>query len=1123
MTNLNLPYDKPTREIYLLENTPIQGRKTELRQLLKLLNLAKTGQPKAALITGDSGIGKSALLNAFVQVVQEGVYCRVLDLGVMTYQTPEALYVALVEKLQADAHTLLDEALSAVNEITTRELDLRWERHDLTRAISLVKLQETIPAGALSKDATQKDQLVKAIRSQVPTVKKLKLSTNESIEKLVDLILNPWVTTANALLNPSNPSLVEAMRLADALRSGKPLSDIAFLPKQPSGEVRPLARASQPETLRESASQPVTVNSPLTSATERPAKTPYRPEVIVSEGRFVDGIVSAPRPMRKKLTDEPSTADSDLSRSPDHIMAPHDGVQGESPTAGLLASTVSKDAAALQSRIIESTRKPVKDPLIQHLMVLFDFINHAIDKLDTGVLIMMDEWDRILAAPAQSALKTFMTEWLYQMTERSNYHYMIVTTARTEGESYTLGGSIYNHFRTKLLLDPLDEAACNKLAKLQLTQLAKPVTVDESVLSHLYRLSRGNPFWHLKAVNYMAERVESNHTLHVDTDFYGKLGIDAVEHIPELSFTRLRLAFLNDEAALSKVIASLIQHFGEAPFSANRAIREISTSQNFTDAYVFEVLRALFRHDFLREADAPGAHLVKVSHTGPDGIEEALDDILPGSRPTGQGTAYKPKAESTRDPHYAIQSRITLQFLQAKTRTVQTDISTDDKLMYLKKIIPLSIQSGDLDREKTMEVLALSDVLGNPELITFLETTFLEALNSDKPAVRVTALNNIAVIDSGKARESLLGALRDESSMVREYAARNLSTIAQKCNDSRFMAQIADQIIDCLDDESEAVRTQIYHTLSATRWNSDLTSVFIKGMTDACESVRLIAIRNLAQVQPESSDAMRCLLDSLSDPLVEIRRFACIGLHRYISEDAGNVRINAIVKCLQRDPDKGMRVLAAESLSTMDSAKAFEALVNALRKENAEDVKVSIVRALGKRRGWQTEAILLEALNGADLEAMPVFVWAALRSLGQVGGTARSLSLLSDIASRVTNPILLSAVDIARRKIQEHMRELQMMERQLGEATPMTIAIPSEYEEEVDVPEDDRAHEEHPHSEPMPVSLADNSHERSNREESVSVMRNILGAVTTLKPVSEDAPPPSYKPRSPIDLPFLRK
>jgi HEAT repeat protein/Cdc6-like AAA superfamily ATPase len=989
LTNSNSLYDAPSREIYLLENVTIQGRKTELRQLLKLLNLAKTGQPKAALVTGDAGIGKTALLETFMGLVQEGVYCRVLNLGKMTYASPEEVYVTLIEKLQDEANSILDDALVAVNEIT-QELDLRWERQDLVRAIALVKLQESI-AG---KEAVSQEQLVKAIRSQVPAIKKLKLSVNESIQKLVDLIVNPWVMVATSLLNPMSPPLQEALRLAEVLRE----KQFSLAPGQTYSSL--LNESQAPSPLRYD--HPVATKQPL---------------VPLDAMELSEGVISAPRAVKPRS----ATIENELDVIVDETVRPLE-VSDFMPPAVIPQKQHSGNPAGVSGNYsparIEAPAKSIKDPLIKHLMTLFNFINATLENIDSGLLLVVDEWDRIQDKPRQIELKEFFTELIFHITEQKNYHFMVVMAARTEGESYTLGGALYNHFRTKLLLDALNESACRKLIRAPLKEMG--VDLDEEVNQQIMRLSRGNPFWHLKILSYMKERIEGNRIKHVDLDFFEKLGLDDISSLFQLSFTRLKLTFLNDEQSLHKVIASLIKQFGEESFSANQAIKEISASQGFTDGYVFEVLRALFRHDVIRQVPPKPASLAKSTSSG-------------------------------KDPHYAIQSRFILSFMTEQTKAIETDISTDEKLMYLKKVIPLSVKSGDLDREKTMEVIALGDSTDNPDIVTFLEDVFLEFMHDEKAVVRVTALNNMALIDSQKARESLFKAMQDENSMVREYAAHNLALISQKHPDSNLASQIVDVMIQAIDDDSEAVRSQVYKTLSSYRWHRDLLSVFVKGMSDACDDVRLTSIKNLADMETKSPYGFSSLMDALNDAVPEIRRYACIGLQRYPGPEA----IDMMVKILQSDQDSSLRALAADSLSRMEDAKAFAALVRALRYEASEDVKLAVVRALGKRRGWQTEAILLESLQNADWENMPVFVWACVRSIGQVGGSERARDLLQELRPKIINPIILSAIEHALRRLNERLQELRQMERQLEEATPLTVATPSEYDEEVVLPEEE--------------------------------------------------------------------
>lgn len=1025
--------DSLTREVYLLENVAIQGRKTELRQLLKLLNLAKTGQPKAALISGDEGIGKTALLKAFVKLVRDGVYCRVIDLGQMRFNSPEKLYIAIINTLRQEADQILDEALLAVNELT-HELDLHWERSDLIRAVSLVKLQESIGG----KEAVNQEQLLKAIRSQVPAIKRLKLSVNDKVEKLVDLLMNPWVTVATSLHHPTLEAIQDAIRICERLEAGETSEDIYG----PSVTVEQVLQ-SQPQnaaplnnkTSSLTGSSPANISSAIdTRAKEKNQASinralddiPFEPELF-----SVEGIVSAPRPVARK--ESASIEDSENSSyeggnsdesphqqasiTPEVVSTPQTQLRKNDDSS---PSPSSSSLSALQYSLSNPTPKQSFHKLIKPLIDVFDYINKTINTVDTGLLIVLDEWDRLCLLDAsmeeRNAVKDFYIEWLTQLTERKNSHLMLAMTVRTSGESYSLGGTIYNQFRTKLLLDPLNESTCRKWNK----SVFKNVSIDDSVQEKIYLLSEGSPYWQLKIYNHMLERVQSNQITVVDEAFFEKLGIDCAASILELSFTRLKLMFLNNEEVFLKAIAALINHFGEKPFTATQAILELSTSQNFKESFVFEVLRTLFWHDFLRQEESSNGK------------------------------------SSSKDPHYYITSRQDLSFLKSKTEAVETEISTSEKLVYLKRIIPLSIKSGDLNREKTMEILTLGEAMDHPEIVTFLEELFLEALQDERSVVRVTALNNIALIDSPRARNALFSSMQDSEEMVREYAANNLEALcdrelARKNGSPALAEQIIDVMIECLDDDSDQVRSRIYAVLSKCHSHRDLSTVFIKGLTDSSPVVRLISTRTLAEIPVESAQVFSALLSAVTDSNPDIRRYACLGLQKYPISEA----IEAIMRLLKSDENSSIRALSADCLSRMEDSRAFPALVSALRnEENIEDVKLAVVRALGKRHDPRTEAVLIEALMQADSDAMPVFVWASVRSLGQVGGSPRSVELLRELRNRAENPIIVSAIDMAQHKIKDRLMELDERKQQMAQE-PSVMVMLSAIQEDVPTLEED--------------------------------------------------------------------
>ena len=112
-------------EIYLLENVRLQGRKTELRQLLKILNLSKNGQAKAVLVTGDAGIGKSALLGAFAAHARGrgdhvvALECNTIEptpAGFLRSQLGQTVQLRYTPRLSFQADLSFDEA-ARINDI----------------------------------------------------------------------------------------------------------------------------------------------------------------------------------------------------------------------------------------------------------------------------------------------------------------------------------------------------------------------------------------------------------------------------------------------------------------------------------------------------------------------------------------------------------------------------------------------------------------------------------------------------------------------------------------------------------------------------------------------------------------------------------------------------------------------------------------------------------------------------------------------------------------------------------------------------------------------------------------------------------------------------------------------
>ncbi|MEM0951380.1 MAG: HEAT repeat domain-containing protein [Cyanobacteria bacterium P01_H01_bin.74] len=866
----------------IISPAALQGRDSELRQLVKLLNQAKAGQAKSVLLTGDAGMGKTALIQAFEDSVKQRQQSRVVSVVADHWEKPEHIFSEIMGQVLQEADLLLDDAMASITSITTA-LNIQWTKADLIRAVSLIQLHDAL---GTPHQVNGHKQLIKSIRSQLPFTKKLNFSINDTIKKLVDLIVHPWVIVAAGLLSQGNTEVNQAV---DAYKYYK-------------------SQNQEPENAQ---------------------SEKYDPDYSLSK-KSSETLPALSQVLDKASQDE-SVGNVDYSSS--------------------LGLNESVSGSVLQ----------------HHLVAVVRYICLNIHHLDSALLIIIDEWDRIMDKPQAAVLKKFMADWLTLLSAHKDDHFMLVLCARTDGESYTLAGDLYQHFRTKLLLNQLTPKDCKYILKAALYD--HQVMVTAPVHQAIYTLSRGNPFWHKKIASCIQERLSSQPLSTIDLPFFEKLGIDTVEGLLEVIFTRLKLHFITTENQLYKVIAVLIKQFHSTAFQTLQAIQEISVAQHVAESYVFEVLRVLYRYDFLVQ-HAPG------------------------------------KAGTAGDPLYGFQSRFVVEFLNKKTRFIQTDISTDEKLIYLKKIIPLSVKSGELDREKTMEVLSLGKAMGNEEIADYLTQIFIDAFSETKPIVRVNAINNLALIDSKRSRETLYAATSDSSSMVREYAVKNLSGLADKTKEPDDIHKIIQCLLSVSNDDSESVRNEVFNTLFKFRFSHDLTQVFIKGMTDNSHAVRLSSLQSLAESDNQSGFLMNTLLDAALDKHPDIRRYACIGLQRFSTPEA----VDCLLNLMKTDPEPGIRSLSADILSGMNNETAFMAMVAMLKHDESEDVKISIVRTLGKKESRQNEAILQEVFQTISHEAMPALSWMLIRSLSYIASTQKTWDLLNALQPTLSNSIVKGSI-----------------------------------------------------------------------------------------------------------------
>lgn len=851
----------PQTEADLLEQVPLLGRKSELRQFLKALTLCRSGQGKAIYLTGNEGIGKTALLETFLQLAVDHYQCRALSFTLPPQASPHLFFVQLLEEIMGLANQILQKALNQSNAIL-KTLDLHWNKNDLIQIVALTRLQESM--GSTNQFALE--QLSNAIFQSIPMFKRMNPAIRTQVDALSQVLFDPWVTLGVSLVNPMNPHVQNAKAMA----------------RQILGED----------------------STPLLS-------TSAYPMPLLSGGK----------------TDSGPLAET-----------------GAHPTEPLHES----EEGALETGV----DLPAATTLQTALKDLLTFINSGLKGHNAALIIAVDQWETLMDSPeaTRRELQDMLRDVLSQTVDQRDSRLMVILSSRSEAESYALGSSLFNTLKVKYLVSPLAVAAQQRFINDRMK--ATGIECEPVVVQGLLALCQGNPAWLELFTAMIVADLQQLGIKCLDEELYQERY--AVKHpadLLDIVFARLQLGFVGEEDHLIKVLGNLTRAFGYQPFTFAQAAQTLRVKSNH-EAFLNRALQTLVTHHCL----------------------------IPMEQETGMHRFYGP---------------FILEFLKSKSLPVQEDLPTPDKLSSLKKILPLAIQSGDLTREKTQEILAMASALESPDLFQFVEQTLIEALAQPDvaEATQMAILDSLPLLWTTTAVETLLHALSSPSAAIREAACQHLTSCVNQPGLPIPRKTLIQAVIPLTGDPVAQVRLEAYQLLAkcATE-KSIILPVLLEGAKLSDPAIQAICLSGLAHCRANTPEAKQ-IYQGFLRPAMDMLLFktALRGLQSLEKETL----LPILTAYLEREPVTPHWTEVLMTLMHLDLVKALPWLTTCLSQGDESELKLFILKRLGSKAHPDAENILIQFLQPAEGSILALELrWMAMRSLGWIGRTQAALDVL---------------------------------------------------------------------------------------------------------------------------------
>ncbi len=688
---------------------------------------------------------------------------------------------------------------------------------------------------------------------------------------------------------------------------------------------------------------------------------------------LVEHVLGTPQPQRADIT--PLI----LPSPPMGLLA---NANMDELSTDLSVATVSDGLELVTEQPESEPQRPDLAQLQTTLIDLLNFMNPGLQSRQSAFILAFDQWEELQFSSENNikAVNDFLAEVIRQTVDQRNSHLMAIVVCRSEAESYAAGGGLYNALRVKYLTAPLAQVAQVKFLREAFKQ--RDIQAEEPVFTEIIRLCRGNPTWLNMMLRIIDQDFTQNDRKSLDLDTYQeRFSMRRPSDMLELLYTRLQVGFVGEEDAFLKALHKVVQQ-GTQPFKRS-TVMEATAYQTDKLPLMARLLDSLVQYGFL--------------------------------------IAETDREESVR---YRIFTPFVLDYLRDQVRPLEDDIPTPDKVASLRKILPLAIQSGELTKSKTQELLAMASALDNPELLQSVEQTFILAWEDPQTpaASKLGILESLPLIGTANALATLVKALQETDATLRETACVNLLPYASRHKVSISKKVILDAILPLTTDSVPAIQMAAYQFIAMYVGENDarILPTLMAGSKLDNSALQLVCLTGLAQRRLTTPDVLthyKHLLDTTTD--AALLKATLKGLNAF-----EKTTVTPLLKAYldKRSPDLLWQDVFM-TLLNQDLVQALPWVSKLLAEDTDVDLKLFVLKRLGAKPHSEAERILIQMLQQhPETSFAPELRWVTIRSLGWIGQTQAALSVLEGQESLCQRDEILShTLQSARTQIAERL------------------------------------------------------------------------------------------------------